>query len=81
MFLPKKGQNMMRALLLLSQLGLTIALPIFGGVLLGSRLDRQLGTGGRWTIILMILGVIGGFSGGYRLLKTAMEEQDGKKKD
>lgn len=75
---PKKI-SFLKAFALLSQLGLTIALPIFSGVLLGSHLDERLEGGGIYTIILMILGVLGGLMGAYQLIMNTIGP--GRKKD
>lgn len=42
-------------------LGWNLALPIFGGVLLGHFLDRWLGTGLNFTLGLLMLGVVVGY--------------------
>ena len=44
-----------------SSLGWDLALPIFGGVLLGHLLDRRLGTSYVLTLGLLLLGVFTGF--------------------
>ena len=50
-----------------TSLGWDLAVPIFGGVLLGHLLDRQLGTGYAWTLGLLLLGVFTGF---YNVLRS-----------
>ena len=50
-----------RDALALTSLGWDLALPIFGGVLLGHLLDRRLGTGYVFTLGLLVLGIITGF--------------------
>lgn len=75
---PKKGSSIIKAFALLSQLGLTIALPIFTGVLVGSYIDERLSTGGRYTMILMILGVFGGFTGAWRLIMVSIRDDNKK---
>ena len=44
-----------------ASLGWDLALPIFGGVLLGHLLDRQLGTRYAFTLGLLVLGIGTGF--------------------
>lgn len=78
---PKKGLEIIKAFALLSQLGLTIALPIFTGVYVGSYLDERLSTGGTLTILLMILGVFGGLTGAYRLIMVSIGRGDESKKE
>jgi F0F1-type ATP synthase assembly protein I len=48
-----------------TSLGWDLALPIFGGVLLGHLVDRWLGTGYVFTLGLLVLGIIAGY---YNLL-------------
>ena len=42
----------------MTTIGWEIAIPIVGGPLLGFFIDRQFGTGSRWTFILLGLGVL-----------------------
>lgn len=63
--------------------GWNLAVPIFGGVLLGYFLDKWLGTGYIFTIGLLVLGIFVGF---YMLARTiqrldrqSKEEQEEKK--
>lgn len=76
----KKGASIVKAFALLSQLGLTIALPIFAGVFIGSLMDERLSTGGRYTILLMILGVLGGLGSAYRLIMASIGDEKKKKR-
>lgn len=55
----------LEALALTSQLGLTIALPIVLGAVAGHWLDEKLGTKMIFFLILLILGIAGGFAGAY----------------
>ena len=48
-----------------TSLGWDLALPIFGGVLLGHLVDRWLGTGYVFTLGLLALGIVSGY---YNLL-------------
>lgn len=75
----KKGLQIFKALALFSQLGLTIGLPILTGILLGRSLDERYQRRGTFTILFMILGVIAGFTGAYRLMKGSIPKRDGKK--
>ena len=50
-----------RDALVAPSLGWDLALPIFGGVLLGHMLDRRLDTGYALTLGLLLLGVFTGF--------------------
>lgn len=53
------------ALTLFSQLGLSLAIPIILGALSGHWLDEKLGTGMIFFVILLCLGIAGGFYGAY----------------
>ncbi len=64
-----------KALALITQLGLSIALPILFGVWLGNKVDTLLDTSPLFLLILMFVGLITGFSSAYRLIMT---RQDGK---
>jgi ATP synthase protein I len=50
-----------REALVAMTLGWDLALPIFGGVLLGYFLDRWLGTGHVFTLGLLIMGIMAGY--------------------
>jgi len=41
-----------------SAIGWEISIPIFSGPLLGFLIDRNYGTGARWTIILLLVGLL-----------------------
>jgi len=55
------GGDLWREALRAMSLGWNLALPIFGGVLLGHFLDRWLGTGLNFTLGLLMLGVVVGY--------------------
>ncbi len=54
-------------------LGWDMALPIFGGVLLGHFLDRWLHTGYIFTLGLLVLGVVTGFYNVVRAIRREIE--------
>lgn len=64
------------AITLCSQLGLTIAVPIVLGMLGGNWLDKKLGTGHIFFLILLTLGIVAGFVSAYRQIMGTI----GKKK-
>lgn len=53
----KHDRNLWRLALRFLTLGSDLAVPIFGGVLLGHLLDRELGTGYAFTVGLLLLGI------------------------
>jgi F0F1-type ATP synthase assembly protein I len=68
-----------------TSLGWDLAVPIFGGVLLGHFLDRWLETGYVFTLGLLLLGVVTGFYNVFRAVqrleareRTLAEQQDEK---
>lgn len=62
-----KIKEVMRALSLLTQVGIAMFVPIFLCVLLGSFIDEKLGTGVVFLIIFIIIGVISSFRSLYVL--------------
>ena len=86
---PKKYDEERSNLIAISGLGLEFAGSIVGMVLVGWGIDALAGTGRLWTMILGIVGIIGG---GYNFLKRARmymkaqerayrEKQDAKSRD
>ncbi len=71
---PKENKNTagigsgLEAFALISQLGMTLALPIVLGAVAGNWLDERLGTGMIFFLILLFLGIAGGLAGAYRLI-------------
>ncbi len=61
-------------LALMGQLGLTIAIPIVLGIFVGNYLDQFFHTTNSHIILLfgLLLGLISGIYGAYRLFKRAM---------
>lgn len=58
----QKAKDFLVILGLASELGFSIAIPIGLGVLLGSWLDKKLGTAPAFTIALLLLGVVIGMA-------------------
>ena len=54
----------------LSGLGFTIAIPIVLGTILGHYLDGQFHTGALFTLLGLLLGLVAGIYGAYRLFKA-----------
>lgn len=59
----------LEAFTLVSQLGLTIAIPILLGAVGGHWLDKKLDTGMVFFLILICLGIAGGFISAYHQIK------------
>ncbi len=65
-------------LALVSQVGLTMAGSIILFLLAGFLLDRWLGTRGLFTVVFILLGIVGGGYTVYRqIMKLDDEDQDG----
>jgi predicted F0F1-ATPase subunit len=68
----------------LTSLGWDLALPIFGGVLIGYQIDQNITNSGyRFTISLLIIGIIVGYYNiykyiDYEFLKTKLAKKDDK---
>lgn len=79
--------SLWRASLQAMSLGWDLAVPIFGGVLLGHLLDRWLATGYMFTLSLLILGIGVGYYNVVRFIRRvdslSVEEtmQEQKKED
>lgn len=72
---PKSG---LEALVLVNQLGLTIAIPIVAGAAGGRWIDEKLGTGFIFTLILLCLGIAAGILGAYRLVAAVQKTTNRK---
>lgn len=68
---PDKKSSLLKAISLTS-LGWEMAIPIFVGVLLGSRLDRWFNTNYTFTIILLVLGIMIAYYSLYRHIELEM---------
>lgn len=61
----KWDAKMAKGLSLISQMGLMMAIPIFGCLFLGNYLDKLLGTGPLLLLIFIIIGVLASFRNLY----------------
>jgi len=52
-----------------SSVGIAMVIMIFGGLYLGIYLDRKFGTGYKFTVILLLVGIVAGFRNLYVLIK------------
>ena len=67
--------GILKALVLLSQVGLAIAVPIIGGLWLGTKIDQALNTGGIFLGLGILAGIFTGFRSAYRLLMPSDKEK------
>lgn len=65
---PPSQPGALRAMALVGQLGLVMAVPIVLGVAAGVYLDAWLGGRGAVLAVMILLGIGGGAAGVYRLL-------------
>lgn len=66
----EKVGNLWQQVARVGTLGWMIVLPIVGGALVGHLLDRRFGTGVRWALALMSVGVV---AGGFALWRAIQE--------
>ena len=76
--MKKKSTKVIWAIALFSQLGLSMAIPIIAGAMLGGYLDKKYNTNATFLIIFLLLGIFAGFTGSYRLIKMIMDKNDKK---
>lgn len=80
----KKKFGFLANFALVSQIGVTMVIPIILGVWLGGIVDNKLGTGALFLIIFVLLGVGAAFRNVYLLVRRQFEEkeedQDARKK-
>lgn len=69
----RTGATFWRSLSLLGAVGWSIALPASAGAWLGHRLDTRFGTGVRFTLMLLVAGVLLGGSIAWRVVRSHRE--------
>lgn len=74
----KSSKSILQNLALISQVGIMMLVPIFGGVLLGAFVDKFLKTNGIFLIIFIVLGVGTAFRNLYMLSMQKSKEYDNK---
>lgn len=73
------GSNPWQYLALITQIGLTMVISILVGAVMGTYLDRFLGTTAVFTLLFIVLGAVSGFYSVYRLiLSMSREDSDGE---
>ncbi len=58
----------LNAFALLTQIGLTLGVPIIIGIVIGRLIDNAVGSGYLFLFIFLMLGIVGGFYACYREL-------------
>lgn len=71
----------LRTATLCTQLGLSLAVPIVFGLLIGNWIDKKLGTGPIFMVVLLLLGTAAGISSSYRQIKGLVMVPDKKNKN
>ncbi|OJV62372.1 MAG: hypothetical protein BGO41_06130 [Clostridiales bacterium 38-18] len=74
----KSNKSILQNLALISQVGIMMLIPIFGGVLLGAFLDRFFKTKGIFLIVFVLLGVGSSFRNLYVLSMQKSKEYENK---
>ena len=68
----KQNKKVYQALMMISQFGINMLVPIFICSFAGMFLDRKLGTS-YWTIVLFFVGALAGFTNVFRVAKKIYE--------
>ena len=58
-----------------SSIGIAMVITVFGGLYLGSYLDRRLGTGNKFTLLFLLVGVAAGFKNIYAFVKRYFTDE------
>ncbi len=69
-------RNMAQYIVLLTEIGLTIAASVLVGYYLGTRIDALVGTQLVFTMLGAALGVGSGFYSAYRLISKQLEKSE-----
>mgnify|MGYP001183739444 FL=1 len=72
--MDKETKNSLVQMTYASTVGIFMVIVIFGGVYLGSYLDRKFGTAPYFTIVLLILAVFAGFRNVYLIIKKIKDD-------
>ncbi|WIV12185.1 AtpZ/AtpI family protein [Proteiniborus sp. MB09-C3] len=62
-----KNSRVLENLVLVSQIGISMIVPTFGGILLGHFIDQKIGTGVIFLAIFTILGIMSSFLTLYKM--------------
>lgn len=70
----------MKALVLVSQVGINLVTPIVLCALLGSWIDKKAGTKWIFSVIFILLGIASGFLNAYRLIMSVNKSNEEEEK-
>ena len=71
----KQDKNFLKNIALITQIGFSMITPILVGVYVGQFIDKKVGTNGIFTIILIIIGVGGGFVNLFKLTGGSKDKE------
>ncbi len=72
--------DLLNSFALLTQIGLTLAIPIIIGIAAGELLDSASGGGHVFLFSLLVVGIVVGFYAAYRELKRVNVKKDSRRK-
>jgi len=72
----KKRSKTVMQLAYASSIGLAMVISIFGSLYFGRYLDERFGTGLRYTIIFLLLGIAAGFRNLYKAIKKYSSDEN-----
>lgn len=58
-----------------SSIGIAMVITVFGGLYLGGYLDRRLGTGHKFTLLFLIVGIAAGFKNIHTFIKRYFTDE------
>ncbi len=71
-----KKKSWISALALLSQLGIAMAVPIFGCMLVGNWIDEATGKSPLWLVVFIVLGVGAAFRNLFHIMTKEIKKGD-----
>lgn len=74
----KKNRGIMKGIVLISQLGISMLVPIFLCVFIGQKIDQRL-TKNYFTILFLVLGIATAYRNAYLLIKSVYASNKGKR--
>lgn len=74
--MDKESRKTLMRVAYASSVGIGMVLAIFGCLYLGRYLDQQFGTGLRFTIIFLLLGIAAGFRNLYYIIKKYSVDEE-----